>query len=140
TLDGAQVQHFHAEGTRVRFGLPDSTLVEARIEGDVLTGSAVRSDKSGTLALARVAWVEPATYEDFAGTYHLSDDHVISISHVGDNLYYYDSQKQQLGMLFPSSEKHFFAGPGRLMPLPVQIRATFENGGLCWWETGQPEG
>lgn len=137
-LDGKELEHFHMDGTRVTFTLPD-TKVEAKLDGDVLTGSATSADKSGTLALARIAAIDPAACDGFAGTYHISKDHVVSISHVGDYLFYYDSAKQQSGLLFPSSTNTFFAGPGRLMPLPVQIRVTFEDGGLVWEEEGQPE-
>src|SRR5256885_74400 len=103
TLDGSEIQHITTEGAHVRFGLSDHTQVEAHIDGDVLTGSAVRSDQSGTLALARIVWVDPLTYDEIAGTYHLTENHVITVSHIGDYLYYYDSAKQQTGLLFPSS-------------------------------------
>src|SRR5687768_3398652 len=86
TLDGKEVQHFHIDGSRIRFTMTD-TLVEARLEGDVLTGSAVSPDKSGTLAMARIAAVDPAACDGFAGTYHITKDHVVTISHVGDYLF-----------------------------------------------------
>ena len=94
-------------------GIPSAGLVQ----GTVRVG-----EKQGTMQLAPTVTLSPEAQDRLAGYYEMQPGHVLSVTNSPSGPVYVDFTTGRLGVLFPSSQETFFAGPAFQVPVPVDIR------------------
>jgi pimeloyl-ACP methyl ester carboxylesterase len=133
---------------RVRFAWPDDgkeSTFDGNIANGILAGNVQRGRDVGTLELAPVVPRDRDAEKKIVGYYELSPGHVLSITSFRFGPVYVHYTSGRVGVLFPSSQTEFFAGPAFRVPVPVRIRATLtmdsrqEVTGIRWQEGAAPE-
>ena len=95
----------------------DGTLSAGLLEGTV------RSDyQQGTLQLAPTVKLTAEAERRLIGYYEMRPGHIVSVLKFPVGPVYSDYTTGQVGVLFPSSEETFFAGPSFQVPVPIAIR------------------
>jgi pimeloyl-ACP methyl ester carboxylesterase len=121
--------------------------------GDVITGSVQSGNQRGTFQLVHGVILDDKILDQYAGEYQMGPGSYVSIERpaagepsAGIQYVVHDlsNPAHRVGNLFPVSETTFVAGPGRWVPHPVEITATFvkdEQGEvtLKWKAIGSPE-
>src|SRR5437588_6171089 len=141
----------------LHFELPRSAsplIFDGRLSGDFITGNIQSGSERGTFHLVRAVTLDAKVFDQYLGDYQIGRDSYVSIGRtppdeptVGIMYFVHDlsSPKHRGGRIFATSETAFVAGPGRWVPYPVEINATFiknEQGqvtALKWKPTGSPE-
>ena len=141
----------------LHFELPRSAgriIFEGRPSGDFITGNIQSGSERGTFHLVRAVTLDAKVFDQYVGDYQIGRDRYVSIERTPPDeptagITYVERDRSspghRYGRLFPASETAFVAGPGRWVPYPVEINATFiknEQGqvtALKWKPTGSPE-
>ena len=147
------------ESSRISFELPRDAAPPMAFSGqlvaDTIAGTVQHRAGPGTFQLVRTTDVDPTLYDEYAGSYELEPNRIVFISRrdfddpnrpmrYRSALAYMDESGRQ-GILSPSSESAFFAGPTYAVSVPVELRITFlrnDEGrvtGLRWHPNGRPE-
>lgn len=114
-------------GGRVSFAWPVASgeiLFEGEVSTGILSGKIQLGSKVGTLHLVPVANSQPKSDDGIFGYYELSPGHLLSITSFPLGPVYVDYTTRHAGVLFPTSETEFFAGPSFQVPVPIAIRAS----------------
>ncbi len=108
--------------------------------GDTVTGSMTARQSTGTFMLLRIAQVNPALYDEYAGGYELEPGRMVFVRR-GDRLaskapfvverswLQFVESTGRTRLLFPSSQSEFFAGSAYTLPAPVTLRVKFVRDG-----------
>src|SRR5712691_7267814 len=141
----------------LHFELPRSAgplIFDGRLSGDFITGNIQSGSERGTFHLVRAVTLDAKVFDQYLGDYQIGRDSYVSIGRtppdeptVGIMYFVHDlsSPKHRGGRLFATSETAFVAGPGKWVPYPVEINATFIKNeqrqvtALKWKPTGSPE-
>ncbi len=141
----------------LHFELPRSAgplIFDGRLSGDFITGNIQSGSERGTFHLVRAVTLDARVFDQYLGDYQIGRDSYVSIGRtppdeptVGIMYFVHDlsSPKHRGGRLFATSETAFVAGPGKWVPYPVEINATFIKNeqrqvtALKWKPTGSPE-
>jgi pimeloyl-ACP methyl ester carboxylesterase len=121
--------------------------------GDLITGSVQSGSQQGTFQLVHGVILAEKIFDQYVGEYQIAPDSYVSIRRppVGEpsagidyTLHDRSNPTRRWGNLFPISETTFVAGPGRWVPHPMEISASFvknEQGEvtLKWKPTDSPE-
>lgn len=119
-----------ADESHVKFVWTDDaaqTSFDGRLSAGLLSGTVSAGNKHGTLQLAPTVALTAETEQRVLGYYEMRPGHVVSVLKFPLGLVYTDYISGRLGVLFPSSEDTFFAGPAFQVPLPVTIRCHLSN-------------
>lgn len=100
----------------------DRVSFDGRLSGGLLSGTVSVGNKQGTLQLAPTVTLTAKAEQQVLGYYEMRPGHIVSVLKFPLGLVYSDYISGRLGVLFPSSEDTFFAGPSFQVALPVAIR------------------
>jgi pimeloyl-ACP methyl ester carboxylesterase len=140
------LEHITVDSSDVQFELPgesESLLFHGRLANDSLSGEVWRASARGTFQLIRLAPVDLALYQRYAGSYRV-DGRFIDIGPFSENenrLRFFDSSTRRTGVLYALSETEFFSGPSTGVAFPMETRVRFvrnqkgEVTGLTWHES-----
>jgi uncharacterized protein len=93
----------------------------------LLAGSVKSGDKHGTLKLASTVTLTAEAEQRLLGYYEMRPGHVVSVLKFPSGPVYSDYTTGRVGILFPSSENTFFAGPSFQVPVPSVIRCRLSS-------------
>ena len=102
--------------------------------GDLITGSVQSGSQRGTFQLLHSVILDEKIFDQYVGEYQIGPDSYVSIRRpsagepsTGIEYTQHDRSNptRRWGNLFPISETAFVAGPGRWVPHPFEINATF---------------
>jgi len=111
--------------TRVRFAWTDDsgqTSFEGNLSAGLLAGTVRTGKKSGTLQLAPTAKLTAEAEQQLLGYYEMQPGHIVSVLKFPLGPVFSDYTTGRVGVLFPSSQDTFFAGPAFQVPVPIVIR------------------
>src|SRR5215471_14166020 len=94
----------------------DGSLSEGLFTGSVRTGN-----KQGTMQLAPTVKLSAEAEQRLLGYYEMRPGHVLSVLKFPVGPVYSDYTTGKVGVLFPSSENTFFAGPSFQVAVPISI-------------------
>ena len=132
--------HFEVPATRNR-----RVAFDGRTAGATITGKFTYAKARGTFGLTRWNRLPADSLEGYYGAYRVAPDRVISILRgwgTPRSLNFVDYKTGEVGTLYPSSTREFYAGAGLAVSFPIALRVTFESDptghveGLTW----QPRG
>ena len=110
---------------RLHFAIPvagQKIIVFDGIQNDeTITGNFAYGESKGTFGLTRRANVPTTDLQKYYGAYRVAPDRVISIFRgwsYGGTLNYVDYKTGEVGLLWPSSAREFFAGHGLGLAFP----------------------
>jgi dienelactone hydrolase len=109
---------------RVTFAWTDDAgqmLFDGSLSDGLLTGTVKTGNRQGTLTLAPVVTLTDEAEQQLVGYYEMQPGHVVSILKFPPGPVYSDYTTGRVGVLFPSSQDTFFAGPSFQVPVPVAI-------------------
>jgi uncharacterized protein len=109
----------------VRFAWTDDagqTSFEGSLSAGLLEGTVREGNKQGTLQLAPTVKLTADAEQRLLGYYEMRPGHVLSVLKFPVGPVYSDYTTGQVGVLFPSSEDTFFAGPSFRVSVPIAIR------------------
>jgi pimeloyl-ACP methyl ester carboxylesterase len=114
---------------RVRFAWTEAarTSFDGRLSGGLLSGSITSASERGALRLAPTVTVSSASQERLVGFYELEPGHILSITEFPYGPVYTDFSTGRVGVLFPSAEDRFFAGPAFQVVPPVAVRCKLSS-------------
>ena len=128
------------------------TVFDGQLSGDFIAGNIQFGEDRGTFHLVRTPTLDAKVLDQYAGDYQIGRDRYISVQRTSiptAGILFTErspsNPTHRSGKLFPISETTFVTGPGRFMPYPVEIKATFvknEQGevtALKWNPTGGSE-
>jgi dienelactone hydrolase len=95
----------------------DGSLSEGFLTGTVKTGN-----KQGTVHLAPTMTLTAEAEQRLVGYYEMRPGHLLSVLKFPSGPVYSDYTTGRVGVLFPSSEDAYFAGPSLQVPVPIAIR------------------
>jgi hypothetical protein len=98
-----------------------ATSGSTRLSSGLLSGTVSAGNKQGTLQLAPSVTLTAEAEQRVLGYYEMRPGHIVSVLKFPLGLVYSDYISGRLGVLFPSSEDTFFAGPAFQVPMPVAI-------------------
>ena len=119
-----------ADDGRVKFVWADDaaqTSFDGRLSAGLLSGTVSAGKKRGTLQLAPTVTLTAEAEQRVLGYYEMRPGHIVSVLKFPLGLVYSDYTSGRLGVLFPSSEDTFFAGPAFQVALPVAISCRFST-------------
>jgi len=105
----------------------DRTSFDGRLSAGLLSGTVTADNKQGTLQLAPTVTLTAEAEQRVLGYYEMQPGHIVSVLKSPVGLVYSDYTSGQLGVLFPSSQDTFFAGPSFQVAVPVAIRCRFST-------------
>ena len=108
----------------VRFAWTDDagqTSFEGSLSAGLLEGTVREGNKQGTLQLAPTVSLSAEAQQRLIGYYEMRPGKLLSVTSFPLGLVYLDYSTGQAGVLFPSSQDTFFAGPAFQVPVPVAI-------------------
>jgi len=111
--------------SRVRFAWTDDsgqTSFEGNLSAGLLAGTVRTGKKSGTLQLAPTAKLTAEAEQQLLGYYEMQPGHIVSVLKFPLGPVFSDYTTGRVGVLFPSSQDTFFAGPAFQVPVPIVIR------------------
>jgi len=98
-----------------------ATSFDGKLSAGLLEGTARSGDKQGTLQLAPTVKLTAEAEQQLIGYYEMRPGHILSVLKFPVGPVYSDYTTGQVGVLFPSSEDTYFAGPSFQVPVPVAI-------------------
>jgi len=119
-LSAISVGHGH-----VRFSWTDDSgpmSFDGGVSAGLLAGTVKTGSKLGTLQLAPTVTMTSDAEQRLLGYYEMRPGHVVSVLKFPLGPVYSDYTTGRVGVLFPSSEDTFFAGPAFQVPVPIAIR------------------
>lgn len=140
---GVPIKRIVVKGPHVRLEWQGNGLAvfEGQFRGDSISGQFTQGNQKGTFGFVRVARVNPQIFEQYAGSYRLTNGRFMDIGvNNANELRYSETTGGRIGTLYPSSEIAFFSGPTVDTPFPVNVRVTFIKNrqgtvtGLTWKE------
>ena len=120
SLSDVSVDHGHVKFAWKDYA--DRTSFAGSLSAGLLSGTVSASNKQGTLQLAPTVTLTAEAEQRVLGYYEMRPGHIVSVLKFPLGLVYSDYISGRLGVLFPSSEDTFFAGPSFQVALPVAIR------------------
>lgn len=112
------------EHSRVKFTWIDDAgpiAFDGSLSAGLLAGTVRTGNKQGTLQLAPTVKLTAEAEQRLLGYYEMRPGHVLSVLKFPVGLVYSDYTTGQVGVLFPSSEDTYFAGPSFQVPVPIAI-------------------
>ena len=112
-------------------GMGDTLRLAPRLEGDMIRGTVRQGERTGALALRRVAELPLDLIKPRVGDYRLDDGTLFSIGggeNAFDGLNYIHFRTGRTGALFAVDSTRFVAGPRRYDTDPVSVTVQFEPG------------
>lgn len=112
------------EHSRVKFAWTDDAgpmAFDGSVSAGLLAGTVSAGNKQGTLQLAPTVKLTAAAEQQLIGYYEMRPGHVLSVLKFPVGPVYSDYATGQVGVLFPSSEDTYFAGPSFQVPVPIAI-------------------
>jgi uncharacterized protein len=112
------------EGGHVRFAWTDqagATSFDGTLSAGLVDGTVRSGDKQGTLQLAPTVKLTAEAEQRLLGYYEMRPGHILSVLEFPVGPVYSDYTTGQVGVLFPSSEDTYFAGPALQVPVPIAI-------------------
>jgi dienelactone hydrolase len=122
------------EHGRVAFAWTDDgapTSFDGRFSAGLLAGTVRSGDKQGTLQLAPTVKLTAEAEQQLLGYYEMRPGHVVSVLKFPLGPVYSDYTTGRVGVLFPSSQDTFFAGPSFQVPVPMVIRCRLSTDPLA---------
>ena len=119
-LSAISVEHGRVTFAWTDDGVPMS--FEGRFSAGLLAGTVRSGDKQGTLQLTSTVKLTAEAEQQLLGYYEMRPGHVVSILKFPLGPVYSDYTTGRVGVLFPSSQDTFFAGPSFQVPVPMVIR------------------
>jgi len=119
SLSGVSVDHAH-----VKFAWSDGTgpsSFDGSLSAGLLQGTVRAGNEQGTLQLAPTVTLSPEAQERLTGYYEMQPGRILSVTSSPLGPFYVDYTTGRVGVLFPSSQETFFAGPAFQVPVPVAI-------------------
>jgi pimeloyl-ACP methyl ester carboxylesterase len=99
---------------------------EGRPESGHISGEVRKGKTRGTFEAIRIAKVDSATLDGYAGTYELDPGHLLVVSRSPwFGLTINDFSTGDVRMLWARSPREFSTGPGLLIPVPIEDKVTF---------------
>jgi pimeloyl-ACP methyl ester carboxylesterase len=95
----------------------DGGLADGLLSGTVRAG-----DKQGTLQLAPTTTLPAEAQQRLIGYYEMRPGEILSVTSFPMGLVYVDYSTGRAGVLFPSSQDAFFAGPAFQVAVPMAIK------------------
>lgn len=120
-------------------------VFNGQLSDGTISGEVRQGESQGTLALVRVAKVDPKIYDEYAGVYEVSPNKLITIARFPPGPVYIDYESGRTGALSPLSDNTLFGGPAFILPAPIDIRITLVRNGsgevnkLIFDQEGAPE-
>jgi len=111
--------------THVKFAWRDDsgqTSFDGSLSSGLLAGTVRFGAKSGSLELAPIAKLTDKAEQQLLGYYEMQPGHIVSVLKFPLGPVYSDYKTGRVGVLFPSSQDTFFAGPAFQVPVPIVIR------------------
>jgi dienelactone hydrolase len=108
----------------VRFAWTDDAgpiSFDGSLSAGLLEGTVREGNQQGTLQLAPTAKLTAEAEQQLLGYYEMRPGHIVSVLKFPLGPVYSDYTTGRVGILFPSSQNTFFAGPAFQVPLPVVI-------------------
>jgi hypothetical protein len=124
-LSAISVEHGHVRFAWTDEGTPMS--FNGSLSAGVLAGTVKTVGKKGTLQLAPTVTLTAEAEQQLLGYYEMRPGHVLSVLKFPVGPVYSDYTTGRVGVLFPSSENTFFAGPSFQVPVPVAIRCRLSS-------------
>jgi len=109
----------------VKFGWTDDSgqiSFDGNLSAGLLEGTVREGSKQGRLQLAPTVKLTAEAEQRLLGYYEMRPGHVLSVLKFPAGPVYSDYTTGQVGVLFPSSEDTFFAGPSFQVAVPIAIR------------------
>ena len=155
-VTGITLNQVKFSSPKLHFEWPTETplVFEGQLSNDVITGSTQFGSERGTFHLVRTVNLDSKVVDQYVGDYQLGRDRYVSIGRTapgepaaGITYVEHDLSNpvRRFGRLFPASETTFVTGPGRWVPYPVEINATFIKNeqnqvtALMWKPAGSSE-
>jgi dienelactone hydrolase len=105
-------------------------VFDGRADDASITGKFVHGQTTGTFGLTRWTRLPLDSLEKYYGAYRVSPDRVISILRgwgTPRSLNFVDYKTGEVGTLWPSSGREFYAGVGLFVSFPVALRVSFDQ-------------
>jgi hypothetical protein len=104
---------------------------DGRFSAGLLAGTVRSGDKQGTLQLAPTVQLTAEAEQQLLGYYEMRPGDVVSVLKFPLGPVYSDYTTGRVGVLFPSSQDSFFAGPSFQVPVPTVIRCRLSTDPLA---------
>ena len=104
---------------------------DGRLSAGLLAGTVRSGDKQGTLQLAPTVQLTAEAEQQLLGYYEMRPGDVVSVLKFPLGPVYSDYTTGRVGVLFPSSQDSFFAGPSFQVPVPTVIRCRLSTDPLA---------
>jgi pimeloyl-ACP methyl ester carboxylesterase len=120
------------ERQRIRVELAGQGVLDGRLKGDSVTGSAeTKEGRKGIFGLIRTMGLDRATLARNIGVYRFGDGRILLIDLLpgATQLYAVDVKSGQARAAFPVSPTEFVCGPALLVPYPTEQTLTFQMSG-----------
>ena len=130
------LSNISVDGSKVKFAWAEETVAtsfDGNLSAGLLQGTVRSGDKKGTLQLSPVVKLTAEAEQQLIGYYEMRPDHVLSVLKFPVGPVYSDYTTGQVGVLFPSSDNTYFAGPSFQVAVPIAIRVRVSSdpsGGL----------
>lgn len=135
-LGGAaqKLENVVRDGARVRFEWPEEgdarATFDGTLRGDAIEGTFVQAEARGRFWLTRAARV--TSFDQWRGLY-ANGGRLLWIGRMSEarrQPAFIDVDSGRFGVLYSSSEREWFSGPGGVLPVPVTSRFVFSGDGV----------